>query len=290
MTEPEFPPLALFGPDATRSAVTRGVIRTAVLVLVGFLAFQAAGRLVGEAVFTAWDRQDRFARVGLQGVLVAHPSLGLGLEQTRSHGWLHTSQTVAFGEQGDRTILTLRQDLLGRLSTPPIPGGALDETALHSPPSSRERVSALVEGLPAAARADVVVAYRTPMTEREQAAAEEDFGGGVGPVFYQDPFVWSTAQYSPQRYPVSWQDSFLYGGRFPDWAAELSRLDDGNLRRLGLPSSSEIKALAKTPKVYGVVLRDQSPEQLRRLLANDVVGSVTPFDVHFDLLLGKGRP
>src|SRR4051812_37805106 len=127
---PGFPDLAMFARGATRRAVLRGLLRTALLVVVLFVLFSLLGTVVGFAAFKLTGRDDAFERVGVVGLFVAHPTLTRGNQSfgTETFSWLHTTKTDRYRQPDGSYVQTeVRMDLLGRISVKSPLGNALDE-------------------------------------------------------------------------------------------------------------------------------------------------------------------
>jgi hypothetical protein len=294
------PELGLFEPAATRRAVLRGLLRTALIALALVLVFLSLGEVAGRASYRLHNGSGHFDRVLAQGWVVGHPGVAATVsqgKQSTEFGWLHATERFRFTQpDGSRARVTVRQDLLGHVSVKGDVGSRLDQV-LGDGQASRAQAMAFAKGLPAAALTEVVVVLRQPLHEQAASDFDGEFGLDSRAWFYEDPFAGARdfgfgyagdAVYSGHgRNPVSWpprNDSDLFRGRFPDWTAELSSRDDANLERLGLPSSAKLKELGESALVHGLLLQDLTPTQLLSLLADPAVESFTPVDVRFDIL------
>lgn len=302
MTEPagpDLPELPLFDAAATRSAVFRGLLRTALIALAIFVVFQALGQSVGRVSFRVHDGNDHFDRVLVQGWAVGHP----GVAATNGHGiasptfgLLHATEELTFGQADGRTAhVSVRQDLLGHVTVQGDVGSRLDQVLVDGR-ASRAQAMTFVKGLPSAALTRIVLVLRTPLTESAAQDFEQRADVRSMAWFYDDPFTGARTGFRSQsgwsytgagRNPITWQTSGALGfrGGFSDWTAELSARDDANLGRLGLPSSSELKQLGIAAQVHGFLISDLTPAQLLALLNDPVVASFTPVDVRFDILI-----
>ncbi len=296
-----FPDPALFDRRATRGAVLRGLFRTAGLVLALYLAFSFVGSLVGYAAFKYHDRSNAFERVGVVGFAVAHPGIDTRSQRsgTTSWGWLHTTKSDRYLQPDGTNVQTrVRMDTAGRIS---VDGELTDQLdrALADGRATAAQARAFVDGLPGSAVSDVIVDLTTPLTEQRFA----DLSLGALKIdnpffqvrFYDDPYAGarrrlrvqdskSTFDLTAPDRPVAWSDGTVGYQTFGAWTRALRSSDDANLGRLGLPSSRALKELGRLSLVHGVLLRNVSPAQLKTILTNPAVRTITPVTVRFTIL------
>lgn len=299
MTEiPDLPELRIFDPRSTRSAVFRGLLRTALLLLAAFVAAQASAQVLVRANFRLHDRNDHFDRVLVQGWIVGHPGVAatFGQGYTTPHfSWLSAREDVRFDQpDGEQAKVSVHQDLLGHVSLDGDVTSRLDQV-LYDGRASRAQSEAFLRGLPSAALTDIVLTLASPLSETAAADFAQTGELRAAASFYEDPFAGARAGFRQQggthysgagRNPVSWpamSGQFFRGG-FSDWTAELSSRDDANLSRLGLPDARTLKELGRAAQVHGFLFRDLTPAQLRALLGRPGVVAFTPVDVRFDIL------
>jgi len=98
------------------------------------------------------------------------------------------------------------------------------------------------------------------------------------PLTWPSPLTAATAASGGER--LAETDSLT---QFKRWAHLLHDGDDGNLGRLGLPSSEQIKRVASHARIYGFLVEKTSLKTLRKLLADPQVRSVNVADVAFRL-------
>jgi hypothetical protein len=295
------PDLAIFGRRATRRAVVRGVLRTAVLALVLYVLFGLLGSVVGFTVYKATGRDDAFERVGIVGMSVAHPTLNTGTQSfgTQRFGWWRMTKTDSYVQPDGSLMQTdLRMDVLGRITVKSPLGSKLDQ-ALFEGRARPTQAAAFVRGLPPSAVADAIVDFEAPLDNDALTALTADprvaklvLGQTM---FYEDPFAGPRRAYrvdgnttysdgaAPKR-TVAWPTRTTYGyPEFAKWTAALKQSDDANLARLGLPPSATLKRLGKASLVHGVYVEDATPGDLALLLANPRVRSITPVDVRLTI-------
>jgi hypothetical protein len=299
----ELPP---FDERAARRAIWRGVVRTAItglfLVFAGWLILT----LISFYVQRIGDREERFQSVYGLGFLVAHPdwrgepSGCCNTDLTSLELFLDVQPQTAEPISPTPTKAWLRLNILGRLVIDSIPN--LPETpirhAISVGPPGKDETRALLDELPQPIRASAVVEPMTPLGAdevRDLLQRTDSWPGSFPPVYLE-------SLYSPPReFPPSklgwpnpaiasseaWGDSHLELAdpltQFKAWAAMLNDGDDLNLERLGLPRADGIKKLAVDPKVHAFILPKASLEELRALLDDPAVSSVTVADVAFDL-------
>jgi hypothetical protein len=297
----KLPDLAMFRRSVTRRAVFRGVLRTAVLAVGLYVLFSLLGSVVGFATYKLTGRDDAFQRVGVVGLNVAHPDLERGQQSfgTQSWGWLHTTKTDRYVQADGGVVQTdVRMDLLGRISVKSPLGSRLDR-ALFDGRATPEQAATFVRGLPASAVADVVVDFRQPLDNDGYTALMADPRIAklvIGEVtYYEDPFAGprrayrreGNSSYSRDNVAdrsVAWSGMNYPFTSFADWTRALTGSDDGNLDRLGLPDSATLKRLGAASLVHGVYIKDATPADLKVLLDNARVRSVTPVDVRLTIL------
>lgn len=287
---PSFPELRLFDPRATRSAVFRGVLRSAILGLALYWAFLAVGDQVGSLLYAAHDRGERVDRIGAYAYVAGHP--GASYRQGElDHGWRGTTRDVVVGA-GDRVSeLTMRVGVSGAVT---FEGAAPDPvmSSIKRGRASHDAAVRFAEGLPAAAVVDAVIELEKPIADTSSYAAREGWDLDVRSDFYADPAlqlaVVSNYNGVDQDRPLSWPASLslsgLDGQSFKDWAATLRSGDDEDLHRQGLPESARIRAAAEEGRIYAWYATGMSRETLLKVLASPLIRTVTPVGVSFDVL------
>ncbi len=299
---PDLPELRMFEPGATRGAVVRGLLRTAMLAAALLVAAKLLGYLVGYVNLSLHGGSPRLDRVGTTAFDVGHPDLARpnGESRNTGSGWLHTTETVqrSFAD-GVGITFRVRMDLLGRITVQGPQPTALDQ-ALLGGRARPAQVKAFVATLPASALTDVVVDLVRPLPAEAVIGLQDRLGlftsarSGLElpAVFYDDPFagarrvlrVTGSSFYGgsgPDR-PVSWRGSDADG--FHRWTASLRSSDDGDLARLGLPSSAALRRLGDHPRAHGLLISDLTVAQLGALLRDPAVRTLTPVSVRFTIL------
>jgi hypothetical protein len=309
-------------PDAViRRAVFRGLVRTALSALlvlfVGFWLLHIAASL--------WqgrdDREARFARVIGTGFAVAHPDYQQSPPFCCNTGITGMDMVLTVSPRIPGSFVSdsnehLRINLLGHIeqgSVPVLPYGPIN-SALNEPPQSPRQTRALLNGLPHSITALAIVQLRKPLAMRpfvrllrRQGYRVPPAGLDMPPVFLEPPDArppGALARSLTWPEPLSTDYSFFRSddaptgafvprlrevdslAQFQAWAKELRPSDDANLEAIGLPSAKEIKAVAADAEVHGFIAQNVSPTQIRRLLDDRQVATVTPAHVDFDLKPG----
>lgn len=282
---PDLPELALFDRRATRGAVVRGLLRTAMIALGLYLAFSLVGALVGTAAELVHG-QDRFDRLGPTAFDIGHPDLLYGPQGSRlGSGWTGTTVRLDRVDSSGRAVrASVHMGLTGRLSAPTSPATPLD-AALLGGPLSRARAGSYAAGLPASSVTDVVVTLRQPLDGDAVALLLGRLlpGSTLGyPVAcYGDVFRGRATQPGQrvrpgdrlEQRPVCTRNG---GEELLAWTRSLRPADDDDLAALGLPPSRELRALGREPAATALYLQGATPADLRRLLADAGIDSWTP--------------
>ena len=281
---PDLPALRVFDPKATRGAVIRGLLRTALTAVAFlFLAWLVVG--IGVHLLTnALGRPAQLDRMAA-GYRAAHPGFLVHEEGGHYGGWHQTKTLTGGRDDGGSQQVRLSLSVLGTLDVPSSHRDAVDEVlggrAWAAPSAER-----YLARLPSGVRVDGVVVFPRPTTPAELVA--QSFPEGDDALIYGPAFTpeggRSRATAGALDNPVSWPWVSAYPYRsFADWASHLSGKDDSNLTRLGLPSSREIKALAKAGQVTAAYVTGRTPAEIATLLKQGRISSFTPSAVRFDL-------
>jgi hypothetical protein len=280
---PDIPALRVFDPKATRWAVIRGLLRTA-LTVVAFLFLTWLVLGIGVHLLAhALGRPGQLDRLAV-GYRVAHPGFTVHQESARSGGW-HQTKTLTGGPVEDATQeVRLRLSMFGVLDVPASRPDPVDEVLLGRAWSKASGERYLAR-LPSGVTVDGVVVFPSPTT---RVALLQDFSQGDDALFYGVAFTPEggrsrrTAGFLDN--PVTWPAVGAHPYQtFADWAAHLSGKDDDNLRSLGLPPSREIKELAKAGQVTAAYVTARTPTELAAMLKDGRIASFTPSAVRFDL-------
>jgi hypothetical protein len=296
-----------FDERATRRAVRRGVVRTALVVVVwlffGTLALGFASAL--------W--QQRGGREHHLGLVVEH-GLASSLPGWRLNGvyccnaGIRSLEVVAGGNPISASPLNANQsldlrlhiNLRGRLteSNPlaHLPATGVD-AAFSSGYITDAQLRAKLAQLPHGVVATAIVELRnpTPVTAFYRLLARHRIvypDTSDTPVFLQAGYLGSGTQSGGQgdqlvstgsglTHRVSWPSPAVAG--FQDWVKQLHSSDDGLLHDLGLPGVATLRALATRPRVYGFVLSQADPKELLGFLADPHVAAVRVGDIAYNL-------
>lgn len=285
MTElPDLPELAMFDRRATRGAVVRGLLRTAMIAVGLYLAVLVLGFVVGTVALVVNDRGDRFARLGATAFDVGHPDLQrYGPRGGRiSSDWLHTTNRMdRVGSDGQVRDVRVLMSTLGHLSLPDPPVTDLD-AALLAGPLPPSRAASYLTGLPASSLTDAVVQLRRPQADPDGMLLGRfapRAASGLPVRFYADPFPGTVRSSSVTGEPLVRRPvSGTHGGPedFTAWTRSLSAVDDDDLTSLGLPDSRTLRRLGRTPMTHALYLSGATPAQLLRVLRDPEVLTVTP--------------
>jgi hypothetical protein len=293
----------VFDERATRQAVRRGVLRTALAAV----AWVAVAVTVAHVVTGMWqlrgDRSEHFQFVSTYGFTAAHPgfrpaSLGrccpLGLRSLELE--LRAEPRTASGLGAPARVL-LKLDLRGRLEDDTfelprtgvdVAGGTGVDVAggsgrVRTKPGLRRLLARLPDSLVATAVVELsrpldpagfysfLAGHGVRYPESTEVAVYVQPGNPPGP-YERDGFFANR---------VSWPNPSL--AEFQHWVKQLRGSDDRLLDALRLPSSSRLRELAAEPRIHGFVLERATPAQLRGLLTDTAVESVSVGDVAFDL-------
>lgn len=108
----------------------------------------------------------------------------------------------------------------------------------------------------------------------------------LGPLFLEptgvgaEVFDGRSKRSTPGHKRTTWDDPYLTG--LTGWANSLKRSDDYNLNELVLANSTELKRIAKEKRIYGFIVTNAAPQDLRRLMDEELVETVTIADVELD--------
>jgi hypothetical protein len=281
----------VFDRRRTRRAVWRGITRTAILVLVAYLALSFVWRAVGVA-WTAPGR-DHFEAVAGQGFFVGHPGymaqrasccdLGSAFDASLD---LPLSVRRPGGDASSVTV-TMRRDWRGRLDPLPAVVQGTEtpvDMAFGLGPPAKAATAKLLDRLPGPVTASAVVDLAVPM---DQAAFDAWAARYDAPLTFHHAVLMSAVYPAhqpsvvPLSRPLAWSDPDVAG--FRRWAAGLGPGDDANLGVLYLPGAEAIKAVAAEGRIHGLIIDSATPAQLRALLADRAVASVRLAEVTFDL-------
>ena len=282
-------PPDVFDERATRRAVRRGVVRTALTAVVWVII----AAIVGEGLSAVWqsrgDRLEHFRDVTSLGFQVSHA--GFRQQQHTSCCGRDLRSTSLFATVEPRTAagvtnpisLTLSLDLRGRLDDDrfelPMTGVDVAQANGLLPKSQLRRA---VARLPEPVVATVVVELTRPMTPAAfygllaRLAVVYPETGEVA--VYLEPRDSIGRRVDGDRFDgrVSWPNPAL--AEFQAWAKQLRDGDDRVLDQLGTPSVERLRAIAASPRVHGFVLEATLP-QLRGLLDEPAVRDVMVGDV-----------
>jgi hypothetical protein len=284
---------SFFDERATRRAVRRGVIRTALAAVIPLFVISVVVSTASRIWQMRDGRADRFEHVAEYGFFVGH----LDFRPTDVRGDLtHANfrslelplQVIPRSATPlvQQHTLRLRLDLRGRLDEGPLldlpPSGV--GTALANRPATQAELEAF-ERLSSLAVASAAVELREPLSvgdfqhllSRHGLLGLE--GEGVG-IFLEGPDAAQRRSGSFAGQRVGWPNPFA--AQFQSWTKGLSAGDDPVLERLGLPSSRELLELAADPGIHGFVLDAATPRQLRGLRAEPKVSTISLGDVAFD--------
>lgn len=294
---PDLPELRMFERSATRGAVLRGLLRTAMLAFALYAAFVVAGTLFGGLLFAATHRGDRLDRVDV-AFAVGHPGLyvrdnGSYGSETRHFGWTGTTQsTQTLDSQG--TALVDYELVLGTFGGLKVKGHTTSrlDTVLMDGRASRQQAERFVKGLPTAALTTAVV----ELVDGKEPS-DTSLSAQYQARFYDDPFAGARARYrktdsgsefsnTGRSQPVAWPRGArsIRFGSFQSWTKSLTSSDDDDLRALGLPDSAELRRLGEANRVHALLVTDLTTAQLASLLADPTVRTLTPVEVRFDIL------
>ena len=284
---PDLPELAMFDRRATRGAVVRGLLRTAMIALGLYLAFQAAGYMVGIIALGLNDRGERFDRLGRTAFDVGHPDLLRNSPRggNFSGGWWGTTNSfLRLTPDGDPVRIKIEMSTFGAISPVPLGDTALDR-ALAGGRTTPAAAAAFVRGLPASSRTDVIIDLARPVDEDQLAEVYGRVSGsgqvGFPVAFYADPYPAGEAGFRTdlsgdvlQQRPVSWPGTVSVD--FSAWTASLRSEDDDDLARMGLPDSATLRRLGDRPEVHALYVQGVTPPALLAILDDPAVRSLTP--------------
>ena len=289
-------PPDVFDERATRRAVRRGVVRTALTAVVW-----AALGWIGVSVVTGiWqmrgDRSDRFQTIARYGFNVANPGFrpaevrgccapGLRSIELELRAEPRTASTLA-----TPATVPLSLDLRGRLEdVVDLPTTPVDVAASGAAPKPelRRLLDRLPEPLVATAVVELADSAKPPAFYALLARHGVVYPDSDDvPVYLQphDPLrSLPEGHYFDDR--VSWSTPALAG--FQHWVKQLRGDDDRLLDGLQLPPTRVLREIAADPRIFGFVLERATPTQLRRLLADPAIKTLSIGDVAFDLGAAK---
>lgn len=295
---PNLPELAMFDRRATRGAVVRGLLRTAMIAVGLYLAFLLAGYVVGHVALGVNDRDDRFRRLGEVAFDVGHPDLRQPSQRGGDYdsGWLRTTNTFRrITPDGAALDVSIEMSTFGDISPMPLADTDLDR-ALAAGRTDPAAAEAFARGLPASSLSDVVVEFTRPLSQTDigDVYGRLDAAGQIGfPVaFYTDPYLQQDSGFSMalsgevlQARPVSWPGT--EPSDLAEWTGALRPDDDADLARMGLPDSATLISAGATPMTHGLYLQRLTPATLLALLADPAVRSLTPVSSRLALI---GQP
>lgn len=298
-TEPEIPEVPNLDDRMIRRAITRGVVRTAVVAVLWLLVLSVIGQFLSAGLQRGFGRDDRFQRVAATGLVVAHPeyrwSGGGCCNTTLLTMTVDVTLTPRTGSPNPPDIdVWVAQNALGHVDpvsaiVPQTALGMLASGGLPPRPVAERVMGQLPEGMLASG----VVAFRRPLDQaaltaflrRMGASSVLDLGlilawaptgptdspGPIGPVGWQTPNPSGTGSIFPTV------DSFR------TWVSSLTSADDANLAAVGVPAVATLRQLADAGVVVGIVMGGQPVSRFQRMLADREVRSVGLGDVAFDL-------
>ena len=283
-----------FDEHATRRAVRRGVIRTALAAVVPLFVMTVIVSTASRFWQTRGGRDDRFQHVAGYGFFAAHAGFRpTGLLGDRTSADFRSLELPLEAIPRSATPLVephtfrLRLDLLGRLNEAELydlPTSGVD-VALARRPLTRAELDAF-DRLSSFAVASAAVELREPLavTDLQELLSRYRLldldGDRVGIHLEARDEAGRRSGFGFTR-RVGWPNPFV--AQFQAWAKELRDEDDPALADLGLPSSDELRELAADPRVYGFVLDAATPSQLRGLRSEPAVSAISVGDVSFDL-------
>jgi len=259
--------VASFDSRATRRAVRRGLVRTAittvVVLLLGATVLQALSAYVAEG----GGRGRHFTYVMDGAVQLAHPDYAisnLGFTNPGLTGnltYTASLQPRAVGLAPAVVMVRVHRNVLrhvGTIVSRPPPTALYQALVLPLP--NKDATRALLARMPGALNATVVVHFAQPL----DPAGFARFAKAQRMSLFAMPIPQSVASESTALIltPVGktggdipvlvWPNSSL--SQFQTWAAALRSGDDQNLRALFLPKSNVFRRIAAHPRVSGFVL------------------------------------
>jgi hypothetical protein len=282
-------PPDVFDEHATRRAVRRGVVRTALVAVV----WVVAGLFVVNLMSAVWqrrgDRDERFGLVAQYGFVAAHPGF------RPAHSWFCCNTNLRSIEAGltvrPRTAadlappidLRLRLDLRGRLDNAwsrdlPATGLSVASAPLDKPETRRR-----LEQLPDLAVTTAVAELTRAMRPREFFAFLER-QGIVFPEAEVAVYLEPEGQAAERRFDgdrpderVSWPNPSL--AQFQTWVKRLRDDDDDLLDALGLPGRARLQTLARDPRIHGFVLDQADRASLLRVVDDEAIARLAVGDI-----------
>jgi hypothetical protein len=215
--------------------------------------------------------------------------------------------------------ITAHQSLLGHFTVTDVPTPSKTSDAINGDRQTKDHSRELIAGLPASTMTMSVVELDRPVpaADVEQVSRRLGlFGNEVGPVAGKylltpmhatlsapagavpgkpgpAPAGFIARDLNPQMgvsqvvapiVAVDAQSGPNVADPLRSFTTQLRSSDDTLLNRVGLPASAALKQIAAAPMVYGFVLYDASPAQLRALLDKAEVRSISVADVAFDTM------
>ena len=288
-----------FDERATRRAVRRGVVRTALVAVVWVFLGAIVLGIASSAWQTRGNRSSHFGLVAGHGFQVGHPgyrnyqwyccNTGIRSLELSITGTPMTASPVPVTPLDLKLHLNLRDHLtttraLDHLAKTGV-DAALDATLLTKA-QLRPRLAGLPDGLVATA----IVELRAPTTISEfyRLLARH---GIVWPDSADVPVFLQSADYpyplAPNQRPVPSQDPSA--GRQPSvaafqtWVKSLHTSDNPTLGALHVPSLATLQQVAARPRIHAFVLDQASTSQLRTFLADPAVRTIKIGDTAYNL-------
>jgi len=288
----ERPEAGVFDERATRRAVRRGVVRTALVAVV----WVGLGLTLLEIASTAWqtrgNRDSHFADVAGYGFFVSHP--GFRLENGRPSCCSRSLRSLAVDVEADprtatplvpRLDVKLRLNLQNRLVGGP---GALRDrdlpvTGVDVAEGAHPASPKVLERLPSSVVATAIVEFRQPLEIRDlyrvlqrHGFLTEGFPTDDVAIYLQPPRLMPDPS-EPFTRRVAWPSPNV--AQFQGWVKQLRTSDNGVLDDLQVPRVAKLAAIAETPMIFGCILDRASPKQLGGLLLDPAVESVKLGDI-----------
>jgi hypothetical protein len=286
-----------FDERATKRAVRRGVVRTALTAIVWVVLALIGAGFLSSAWQTRGDRPEHFGDVVRHGFFVSHPgfrtthSWGCCNTYFRSVSTMFTTEPKVASPLAQSVNLEFELDLRGRLDQDTLQDIPVTGVNVASQQTVVDR--AALRDLPNGVVATAIAELRRPLdvasfydlVERV-GISEPDFGFGDLSVFLQPQRNGERmfGTYFDER--VSWPSPAV--AEFQAWVKTLRDSDDKVLDGLGLPPKRELERIAATPRIYGFVLDQATPEQLRRVATDPSVDRVSLGDVAYNLAAARG--
>jgi hypothetical protein len=283
----------VFDERATRRAVRRGVIRTALVAVVWVVAAGIVLNFTSLAWQSRGDRPEHFEHVARYGFLAANPgfrtsSWGCCNTGLRSIKLLIDAEPRVASAVAQSVDVELKLDHSGHLEDPALdlPQTGVD-AALASPPATKRAVRRALDGLPDSVVVTAIVELRSPT--------------GVGRFFdllARNGVVYPNTDVPVFLQPGAERERRRHAGTFPDrrvswpnpnvaqfqaWVKKLRNGDDRLLDDLSLPPTRVLRGVAAEPRIHGFVLDRASPQRLQRFLEDPAIKGIQPGDAAFNV-------